>query len=635
MKKIISLILCVLMIVPMFAFAAYAADEVGGDQKPFNFAEEGSAYGTSKWNNDSDPKYINNGDQSDSYRYWRPNGHGRDIFMDDTEQLCGIRYQGGKYYEVQTVDIYAYIEGKENDYKIVVEALVLGEWIKIGEARNSDAQSTGMFPVEDGTEVGRITIDVEDTVTKHIRFKFSEYGRWATSCIVGTNPDGTPNYNNDYDNPETDVYDPQTNWNHWWKIPCVHEIETWGVEAPAPAWDVPEGAILSTNACLSGYADATSTNTLLNIYPALVNDDVKYPTLSVPRPYWQANVRNPGGGQSVWSTFDQPYDIVNVSLNFGGSVDGVTMVYDVEILVDGSWVSVATSRTATSSVASQEDIVYTLDKVYRASAVRVNITSSVGENGRDAAAVLTEMGALIYDQNKNEKGEIIDKCVFLKDFITPNKKESASAGNLAMFGTAYASSVMTYANMSSIDYINDGEVHDDLSYSWFAQTFERGTFCGVILEETYAVDKIVMFFNDPITGNKKGENVMLVDIQAKVNGQFVTVKSGVTSYDASAQEYKVSVVLDAPVNTDDIRIVYQSNGMVFPYIKELEVYSTSFRYGSYKGYPSGARVDGGKLQTAEFAKRTIVPRSKYLDMISPIQYFNVTAEYGIDVQAWM
>ena len=82
MKKIISLILCVLMIVPLFAFASFAADEnTGNSDEPFNFALRGSAYATSKWNNDSDPKYINNGDQADSYRYWRPNGHGRDIYM--------------------------------------------------------------------------------------------------------------------------------------------------------------------------------------------------------------------------------------------------------------------------------------------------------------------------------------------------------------------------------------------------------------------------------------------------------------------------------------------------------------------------------------------------------------------------
>ena len=135
MKKIISLILCVLMIVPMFVFSTFA-EETTEEQEAYNFALKGSGYATSKWNNDSDPKYLNNGAVSDSYRYWRPNGHGRDIYMDDTEQICGLKFQGGQYYEVQWVDVYAYMEGSDNDYTVVVEALVLGEWVENGEYPN-------------------------------------------------------------------------------------------------------------------------------------------------------------------------------------------------------------------------------------------------------------------------------------------------------------------------------------------------------------------------------------------------------------------------------------------------------------------------------------------------------------------
>lgn len=638
MKKIISLILCVLMLVPCFMLLVGAEGEE--EQKPFNFALLGSAYATSKWNNDSDPKYINNGDQADSYRYWRPNGHGRDAYMDDSEQICGIRFQGGQYYEVQEVHIYNYMQDKSNDIKYVIEALVLGEWVVIGESRNvvPENVSTGIRPSgENGALVGCLTIDVVDTITKHIRVKVSEYGRWATSQIKGYDADGNPIYENAYDNPDTPDFDPQTSWHNWHLVPIIHELEFWGVEAPAPAWDVPEGAILSTNACLSGFADATSVNTIGNLYPALANDDVKFPTLSVSKPYWQANLREAGGGQSIWCSFDHAYDIVNVGVNFGGSMDGVTLTYDIQIqLEDGTWVTVVKDKTSVSSGAQTENTVYELDGTKRAIGVKVIFNEVKGSNGKDTQAMLTEMSALISPTNQWE-GKTLDKCIFLKDYITADKKQSAATGNLAMFGTAYASSVMTYANMSSIDYINDGGVHDALSGSWFAQTFEKGTYCGVILQKNYKVDKVILYFNDPITGSNKGDCVMQFDIQAKIGDNFQTIKSGITSYDQKTGEYKVSIQFDKAVDTNDIRIVYTSNGLVFPYIKELEVYSSAESYRAYYGYPTGSRVYGGKTPNLmeDLAHKSVVIRSRYLDLISPIQYFEVLDKYNVTTNLWI
>ncbi len=652
MKKIISLILCVLMIVPLFSFAAFSAGAGDGkDEKAFNFALRGSAYATSKWNNDSDPKYINNGDQSDSYRYWRPNGHGRDIYIDDKEQLCGLKFQDGKYYKVQEVVIYNYMEEESNNIKYTIEALVLGEWKVIGEAHNLDPENvfTGMIEGDNG-RVGALTIDVEDTVTKHIRLKVSEWGRWSTYYM-----DENGNIDNDYDNPDTEDYDPRPIWNHWWKVPVIHELETWGIEAPAdeiPAWDVPEGAILSTNACLSGFAHATSTNSLSNIYPALVNDDVKTPDLITTRPYWQSNVRQNGTEHQIWCNFDQPYDITNVSLNFGGSVDGTTLTYNVDILVGNQWVSIATNKTATSSVAAQEDIVYNFadlggtQSIYRASAVKVTFTSALNASGRDTQALLTEMGAEISATNKDANGNLYPKCIFLKDYITADKKQAASSANLAVFGTAYASSVMTYANISSIDYINDGGRHYDLNYSWFAETFEKGSYCGVVLQQSFMVDKVVLYFNDPVTGSVSGDCVMEFDIKVKVGSTYQTVKSGITSYDAKKKEYVVSIAFDAPINTNDVRIEYTANGLVFPYIKEFEIYSSTVTdadngasyesYDSYTGYPIGQRDLCGKLVNSaeDLAKKSTVVRSKYLDKISPIEYFDITSRNGIDVQSW-
>ena len=663
MKRILSLILCVLMLVPCFAMIITAEDTgISDEYKNFALDDGVGSYGSSKWNNDSDPKYINNGELWDSYRFWRPEGVGRGPTVDDSLQYCGLKYNA-HYYEVDKVVLYVDHWGPENDILYTIKALVLGEWVEIGSARA--AKGVGDEKHE-GLDI--ITIDVENVVTKNIRVECTEWGRWATSCIQRDengdpvlDKDGNYIYNNGFDDPNTPEDETGPNWHHWWKVPIVHEVQTWGTEAPAPPWDVPDGAILSTNACLSGFAGASSVNTFLGTYPALSNDNVKMPTLSVAIPYWQAGQ---AGAQSVWSTFDQPYDIDNVSVNFGGSVDGMTMKYDVQVesidpvTGEKTWETIAVDQTVTTSVAGQDDIVFTFDgKKKNATAVKVIFKEVSGGSG---LALLTEMGALISADNiqratdengkfivengeyvaaKNEIGEtvVLNKCVFLNDFLTPDRKQSTSVKNLACFGSAYASSVMTYANISSVDYINDGGILDE-NFSWFSSTFVKGTYCGVELKENYNVSKVVMYFNDPITGDVNGDCVMEVDIQYKnAEGKFVTAKEGVTSYDSKNKTYVVSVMFDAPVNTNDIRVVYNSNGMVFPYIKELEVYSNDFFYDAYLGYNPGQRPMGGKVANTadELAPRTLIPRSKYLDKISPIQYFEIAMRFGIDVLSWI
>ena len=603
MKRILSLILCVLMLVPCFALITSAAGELNEEYR--NFALDMGAYATSIWNNDSDPKYINNDVLSSSYQFWRPDAVGRNPAIDDTQQYCGLK-SSGQYYLVQEMAIYVDIDTPDNNICYTIKALVLGEWVEIGKAYNQDA-----VPVKGhGREewLGVVTIDVDDVVTREIRVEVTEWGRWS----VGN--EGKPKDEA-----------PGSAWHDWWRVPIVHEVQAWGVDSLPPPWDVPSGAVLSTNACLGGMANASSSNTFLNIYPALATDDNKLPTQSTPRPYWQAGTK--GAGQSVWTEFDRAYDIDNITANFGGSANGITMKYDVQVLVDGTWQYLAQGLEATATLDPQVDtVIAEFETPMNIAGVKFIFTEVSGGN-----ALLTEMGAEInpnYQVWDETRGEMVDanKCVYLRDYMTANRKQSTAVGNLAIFGSAYASSVMSYANISSVEFINDGGIAKNEDKSWFAQTFVKGSYCGVILKEAYNVDKVVLYFNDPITGETSGDCVMEVDIQAKnANGEFVTVKSGVTSYDQTKREYIVSVQLDAPVLTDDIRIVYQSNGMVFPYIKELEVYSSEFYYGAYRGYKIGQRTNGGKAVNvlADFANKTPIPRSNYLDKISPIQYFDI------------
>ena len=368
MKKILSLILCVLMLVPCFALMVGAAStELNEEYR--NVALEMGSYATSIWNNDSDPKYINNDVLSSSYQFWRPDSVGRNPAIDDTKQYCGLK-SAGQYYLVQDMAIYVDIDTPDNNICYTIKALVLGEWVEIGKAYNQDAERVTGHGREE--YLGVVKIDVEDVITREIRVEVTEWGRWS----VG---------NEGKDKEQA----PGSAWHDWWRVPIVHEVQAWGVESLPPPWDVPSGAVLSTNACLGGMANATSSNTFQNIYPALATDKKIAGDTTTPRPYWQAGKK--GEGQAVWTEFDRAYDIDNITANFGGSVDGINMKYDVQVLVDGVWEYVAQGLEATSSVEPQEYVVIKdFDTPKNVSGVKFIFTEV---SGGTSMATLTEMGA--------------------------------------------------------------------------------------------------------------------------------------------------------------------------------------------------------------------------------------------------
>ena len=128
---------------------------------------------------------------------------------------------------------------------------------------------------------------------------------------------------------------------------------------------------------------------------------------------------------------------------------------------------------------------------------------------------------------------------------------------------------------------------------------------------------------------------MAFDLMVKDGDTFKTIARA-TSYDETTKTYTVSIEFPQPVYTDDVRIVYTSNGTVFPYLKEMEIFEKDFIYSSYASYIlDSSRTIGGPLATTAFAERTSVRRASYLDKISPIQYFDVALKYGIDILYWI
>ncbi|MBO5261548.1 MAG: discoidin domain-containing protein [Clostridia bacterium] len=606
LRRILPVALCLLMVVPM-ALSAFAVNlsltgkpgdtSIIGTERQ-NWAPNGSGYHTSVWNNDRHSKYLNNETYDHSYQYWqpsdpaRPNGAG----VDATKQHVGFSFDDG-YYVFDEVVIYAnsYPKG-QNNIKYRVEALILGEWVEVGVGYQDDGVKS-----DKGGDVTKLSIklthpDGEYINTNNVRIWCSEYGSYAKR------------YGDYADKPAT--------WHDWWLTPCMQEVELIGYTGYRPEFDVPMNAYLVTNAALSGMVGADTSMDMR--YPGLAADNDSTTN-------WKAMKR---GAQNIWAEFDKAYKLDNVGINVGGcdtADQNLELTYNIKILTagtitDGTWEYVVKDQKATTVKDNVDPIVHKLDEPKEALAMMVEITA-VSNNGR---AVMTELVAEIADGGK---------CIFLADYITNAKKVSTATGNLACYGAAYASSNFAYAGVSKIPSIIDGNISYD-DDAWIALDYILGTYAGVTLREAHDVTKVVLYFGDAL-GGTNGEHVFKFDLQAKIDGEFKTVVADATSYDAARKSYTISLVLDQPVHTDDVRIVFKSDAHTFPYLKEIEVFEGDFVYSSYHGYAlDTSRTQGGPAATTEFGSRTVSVRGKYFSKQSPLSYFNIALEHDVEID-WL
>lgn len=613
LRKIMPIALCLLMLLPTFIMGISAANEslngIPGDKsiigtERMNWAPNGQGYHTSVWNNDRHSKYLNNGSYSHSYQYWqpsdpaRPNGAG----VDPTKQHVGFSFNDG-YYLLDEIVIYAnsYDKGY-NNIKYTVEALILGEWVQVGVGYQDDGT-----PSDKGGDVTRLSIKLthpnaangEDINTNNIRIWCSEYGSYAIRY-------------GEYANQQPTSHD-------WWITPCMQEVELWGVTGYRPEFDVPLNAYLVTNAALSGMLGADDGSVDMR-YPGMAGDEDVSSS-------WKARR---AGASNLWAHFDKEYYIDNVGIDVGGcsGVDaGLTLTYDIYILKsgtpeDGVWELVAANQTAVTQ-GEEKHVIHEFDEPTQALGVKFEFTSVKDASNKSARAVVSEVYAQISDGGK---------CIFLADYITTAKKISTATGNLACYGAAYASSNFSYAGVSQVANIIDGNVAY-ADNAWIAETYVLNTYVGVTLKETHNVTKVVLYFSD-VLGGTNGEYIFKFDLQAKINGEFVTIASA-TSYDAVKKSYVVSIELPEAVQTDDVRIVFKSDAQTFPYLKEFEVFEKDFYYSSFIGYAlDSSKTMGGPAATTQYGERTTATRGKYFSQQSPLSYYNVALEYDVDID-WL
>lgn len=485
-----------------------------------------------------------------SYIFWRPQTPQRDPTVEGTDPWFTLKFD--EYMEITEISVLVELV-YSTECVLKFEALVAGEWIVVGTS-----QFTTSEKFEDYKRVRDVLISIPETITtKKLRVTFSDYISW----------------------------DP----------PFISECRVTGAVGEAPEFDVPEGAYLSTNAALSGYAEASSS--AVNRYPALGNDDKTSTS-------WAA--KSSENNQWYMVKFNKEYSVGSIFANFSTisfseeiTDEGYKHDVKIELLVDSKWTTYFSGEIVTSE-GVQDPYETILENPVNATAIRITYVNTNGN-----IPVLTEIGAITSDGSK---------CIFIGDILDIHKKSSTAGGNLACYGTPYAESTFTFAAMSDVSYITDGLIHDQ-SYIWVAETSACPVYCGVKLSEVNKVDTVVLYFNDDFGIRADGVNhVLSFDVYCKdSNGNFVKVGSG-TSYDKKANRAVVSVTF-APVMTDDVRIVFTSNGGRLPYLKELEVYGHNddksvYVYPHYDSLPTNRGIP---YVTEDFAEFTVAPRSEFMD----------------------
>jgi hypothetical protein len=585
MKKLLSLILCFLMIVPCFVFGAFAEEET--EEELSNLALSAGIKATSYWNASTLPKSAVNGESTGDIpkpgewkghnNFWNPcqpgrdNGTGPYKRLEEGVESFQFTFKGLNrgYKLISYVDIYTR-QTCSNNPLYTVKCLINGVWTEVASMKQQQGEVLSGY----GVEAYKLHLVLPEEVivdgavckvnTKSLKIEIREFAE-AGGC------------------------------GHGWDVPCIYEFEVYGKTGFVPEIDLHDGALLTTNAAIGGQISASSSAT--GRYPALAGDTLVSTS-------WVS--KNTTDNEWIMSEFDKPYDLESLKLNIGMADAANSYSIDAEVKIGGVWSTVET-KTVASSTGEIADVAFDITgKNLGVEAIRFTFSSQGGK-----AACMSEMIATIADGKK---------CEYLYEFMTTNRKQSTANGNLAIYGEPYATSVFDHLGISDISYINDGAIAD-ADYAWFAKSFEKGQYCGVTLKESKTVNKVTLYFNDAIIGgyNAREYYVIGFDVQVKLaDGTFKTVASG-TNLDASKanaknlDKYIVSIDIPA-IETDDVRVSFTNTDVGFAFLKELEIYGPEV-YGGYSTYAHGRKT---VAKTSAFGEAFVLGRASFMNQISPV-----------------
>ena len=527
MKKIISLLLSLVFLLSSMSLAVFA-EETNEEEELYNVArvENALAYATSEKNTLWTPAYALNDGQysSDTWQGWECKYpdiiYGSDTSSGFSSEYCGIKFTNKEYYEIYEINLntgmHAAMGGQNAHY--LVQCLVEGVWVTVAEFSDSDTTPvSGFTSYEDAMEndtsfyhiPAEISFTLENPVTtNNVRVLLSEYAK---------------NY------PGGDVL----------IFPYIYEIELIGKRGQTPDLELPEGAVVSSNIGYHSYPYASSSADFR--YPYRAIDGVKTTG-------WSPKGKE--AGEFLALNFIDVKKINKAVINFGDYMSGnpyIDYAFDIEALVDGVWTKVA-SGTALDEENETLVTEYSFAEV-EATALRVKFT----EGYRSVPTVYE------FEAHMSE-----EKTYYVENRFDTYQRNSASKGNIAITGIPYAN--RDFAPYSDVNYIIDGQI-DENAYVWFTGVVDMPSYCGITFHEKQLVDRVALYFVTPAI---EGEDIMGIKIQAKVDGEYVTLVD-TKSYHKD-MKYQPAFEFD-PVETDDIRIYYTSGNGTFAHLRELEVYS--------------------------------------------------------------
>ncbi len=563
MKRFLSTILALIMLFSCFTMVVLAEEEEPSKYPDGleNVALNGLAYcSTMKNSNWTPPNSINNGlTYLDDWHGWEPKyptiQPGQDTSNGFKGEYCGIKFLDRKYYEISEIRMSIGLHSQYGqNVTYTIEALVEGKWELITTLSDSQAVNIKLDTSDadgDGDKTDYLYSSYEDAMARDT----SNYHIGAELNYVLPTPVTTNNvritvsgYGKGYPGGDVLIF------------PYIYEVELVGKLGITPDVDLPDGAVISTNAAYNSIPYATSSQSLYYPYRAIDGKD---------KTAWR-----PGSleaGQSLTLLLEKEYTIDRVDLNFGELVFGATPVnypFKVEAFVGGAWVTVAEGNSYNETEGNY------LTSYPIATPVKTNQVRLVFPQALSSAPAVHEFGV-------NITGE---RTYYLEQRFTAFQMGSSAKGNLAILGTAYASAnILPYSDPA---YINDGKFQSD-SPVWFPGSLTVPVTCGVKLDKAYTINKVVVYCSNP---EVIGYGVTRFNIVAKVNGVSQIIATG-DAYNPDKMiegiQTRYATIYEFPegVTTDDISIEFIRSSSTIPNVLELEVYSNTEVSSMFEGYP--------------------------------------------------
>lgn len=522
MKKIISIFLFVLLMLSNMTAIIVAQELEQESNEITNISPLGMPYCTSEKNSLWTPaKSLIDG------LYGTQDWHGWEcaypevILGQDTSngfsgEFCGIKFEND-YYEISeikmNIGLHTLCGGQNATYTI--QALVDGKWHEVAVLKDEMAKPTSdkyadyNAVMADSNASHRVNADLTVALDTPI----------TTNNIRVVVSD----YAKNYEGGDVLIF------------PFIYELELFGKKGAAPDFILPEGAKISTDIAWHSYPSASKGSN--GTYPFLAidgNDDT----------YWE--LENYQGGEAFTLMFDDEYEIGRVFMAIERQSNKQIQNTILEYYIDGAWQRIPNSNPRLKTA---NEGYYALEYEFAATLAKgVRVTFRTPYESLKLSTIEVHL--------KDSKSYSFDNR------FSQAQIDSASNGNIAIIGKPYSST--SFKPYSDDIYINDGLNKD--SKVWFTGTLNTPEHCGIMFDYPQKINKAIVAVRE---SSIDGRENMKLELQALVNGEYVTIATG-CSYDG---DYKTEYTFKE-VETTSIRVIILEASGAIPNVMELELYSS-------------------------------------------------------------